>query len=163
MKVGEKYIIEISDVITTNNGNLAKIKGFNALVFDEFGLDKLECLSTCYIDRGKAEAEKSDACAEAQLSGRAMGYEQGFKDGVKHQASLMSPKAEPHEPQEGDVYRDSLGQAFMIFNVLKTKCKKMYDDGSVGEIEIEDLKTYEHVGNIKADLEALQRVVGSYE
>lgn len=47
MKKGDKYIIEVSEVHThyDDNGNkypLARIKGFNSLVFDEFGLGKLE-------------------------------------------------------------------------------------------------------------------------
>lgn len=47
MKKGDKYIIEIGEVQThyDDNGNkypLARIKGFNSLVFDEYGLKKLE-------------------------------------------------------------------------------------------------------------------------
>lgn len=57
MKAGEKYIIEIGEVIPStmemnlpfpevesNKRYLAKIKGFNSLVFDENGLKKLEKL-----------------------------------------------------------------------------------------------------------------------
>lgn len=47
MKQGDKYIIEIAEVQThyDDNGNkypLARIKGFSSLVFDEYGLGKLE-------------------------------------------------------------------------------------------------------------------------
>lgn len=42
MKVGDKYLIEIGEILTDKEGNeLAKIKGFNSLVFDQYGLDKL--------------------------------------------------------------------------------------------------------------------------
>ena len=41
MKAGDKYIIEIEEVIGSDSNPLAKIKGFNALVFDKNGLDKL--------------------------------------------------------------------------------------------------------------------------
>lgn len=42
MKVGDKYVIEIGDILKDKEGNeLAKIKGFNSLVFDQNGLDKL--------------------------------------------------------------------------------------------------------------------------
>lgn len=41
MKAGDKYIIEIEEVIGSDSNHLAKIKGFNALVFDQNGLDKL--------------------------------------------------------------------------------------------------------------------------
>ena len=165
MEVGERYIIEISDVIATNNGNIAKIKGFNALVFDERGfkkLSKVEVDPRFLTQRGISESLSQER-QYGYNNGYNNGYDKGFKDGVKHQESMMPPKAEPHEPKEGDVYLDSLGQALMIFNVKRTKCMEMYDDGSGGEIKIEDLETRKYVGNIKADLEALQRVVGSYE
>ena len=41
-KKGDKYIIEISDVFyDTYMKTYYKIKGFNTLVFDEYGLEKL--------------------------------------------------------------------------------------------------------------------------
>ena len=41
--VGDKYIIEIDRLIKQPNGSvLFGVKGFNALVFDQYGLDKLE-------------------------------------------------------------------------------------------------------------------------
>ena len=165
MEVGEKYIIEISDVIATNNGNIAKIKGFNALVFDERGfkkLSKVEVDPRFLTQRGISESLSQER-QYGYNNGYNNGYDKGFKDGVKHQESMMPPKAEPHEPKEGDVYLDCLGQAFMTFNVGNTKCKYMYDDGSSGEMKREELEKCKPVGNIKADLEALQRVVGSYE
>lgn len=39
---GDKFLIEIEDNVLMEHGVLYKIKGFNALVFDEYGLDKLE-------------------------------------------------------------------------------------------------------------------------
>lgn len=43
MKVGDKYVIEIEEVIRRNGApQIARIKGFNALVFDKYGLEKLE-------------------------------------------------------------------------------------------------------------------------
>lgn len=45
-KVGDKYIIEIAEVIQIREmesvGFLYRVKGFNSLVFDNVGLDKLE-------------------------------------------------------------------------------------------------------------------------
>ena len=40
-KKGDKFIIEIGEVIP-GHGTLYRIKGFNTLVFDEHGLNKLE-------------------------------------------------------------------------------------------------------------------------
>lgn len=43
MKTGDKYIIEIEEVIKRNGApQIARIKGFSTLVFDKYGLDKLE-------------------------------------------------------------------------------------------------------------------------
>ena len=41
-KVGEKFIIEIDSVMTNKKGTLYGISGFNSLVFDDYGLEKLE-------------------------------------------------------------------------------------------------------------------------
>lgn len=41
-EVGDKFIIEIEKCIESEFLPLYKIKGFNALVFDGFGLEKLE-------------------------------------------------------------------------------------------------------------------------
>lgn len=41
--VGDEFIIEIGEIITPSDGKpLAKIKGFNTLVFDESGLSRLK-------------------------------------------------------------------------------------------------------------------------
>lgn len=158
MRVGEKYIIEISDVV---DGNLAKIKGFNTLIFDENGLNKLEKIGD--VVQIFTPQEINDIKKISNNLGYSEGYDEGFNDGVAHQVSMASQKTEPHKPQEGDVYLDSFGQAFVIFDVEETKCNKMYDDGSGREVEIEKLKTLKRVGNVKANLEALQKAVGSYE
>lgn len=39
---GDKYIIEIGEVIETEKRKLYRVKGLRTLVFDDFGLDKLE-------------------------------------------------------------------------------------------------------------------------
>lgn len=62
MKVGDKYVIEIEEVIRRNGApQIARIKGFNALVFDEFGLKKLESYDGERVYR--------------------KGYKNGYKDG----------------------------------------------------------------------------------
>ena len=43
--VGDKYIIEIAERIAcdeSHEGDLYRIKGFNTLIFDDYGLGKLE-------------------------------------------------------------------------------------------------------------------------
>ena len=44
---GDKYIIEIDEVIEAEKRNLYKVKGFRALVFDDLGLEKLKKYKTC--------------------------------------------------------------------------------------------------------------------
>lgn len=41
-KKGDKYIMEIADCYDTVNGKIYRIKGFNTLMFDQYGLDKLK-------------------------------------------------------------------------------------------------------------------------
>lgn len=53
-KVGDKFVVEIGDIYETTSNlpfedELYKISGFNSLVFNDFGLDKLDKLDSDYI------------------------------------------------------------------------------------------------------------------
>lgn len=42
VKVGDKFVIEVGEIILSKDGKLLyKIKGFNALVFDDVGISRL--------------------------------------------------------------------------------------------------------------------------
>ena len=42
VKVGDKFVIEVGEIIPDKNGKLLyRIKGFNALVFDDVGISRL--------------------------------------------------------------------------------------------------------------------------
>ena len=42
VKVGDKFVIEVGEIILDKNGKLLyKIKGFNTLVFDDVGINRL--------------------------------------------------------------------------------------------------------------------------
>ena len=70
-KKGEKFVIEIDDIMTGDNGEiLYKIKGFNSLVFDDYGLDQIGKLVN-----GVDSFSKSLGYGE--------GYREGFQDGVE--------------------------------------------------------------------------------
>lgn len=69
MNPGEKYIIEIDHTTKTADGEHAYIKGFRTLVFDQYGLDKLENLYS--KDRIRAEAKM-----------RGDEYKRGLADGI---------------------------------------------------------------------------------
>lgn len=48
MNAGDKYIIEIAEVIETDKGmKLGRVKGFDSLVMTEFGLNQLEEVKRC--------------------------------------------------------------------------------------------------------------------
>lgn len=68
-----KYIIEFEDkpIIKNDGRRLYAAKGFNALVFDENGLDKLKKYSTEPL---------INACKEALDKGRKEGHKSGMKD-----------------------------------------------------------------------------------
>lgn len=81
MKPGEKYIIEIESVSKTPKGDIAFIKGFNALVFDQYGLNHLENLYSAA--RLKAEAKM-----------RVDEYRRGFDDGTANQQIAATKELE---------------------------------------------------------------------
>lgn len=67
---GKKYVIELGDGFKLNGKTLYPVKGFNSLVFDEFGLSKLKSFDS-EIERDKV-------------------YDTGFKDGSDHQYKIDS-------------------------------------------------------------------------
>lgn len=73
IKVGDKYIIEIGEKFTGAESMQARyrIKGFDSLVFDKKGLDRLEPVEKAW------EAELAKAKAKEY------GYSQGYEDGNK--------------------------------------------------------------------------------
>lgn len=46
-KKGDKFIVEIDEVINTDNGPMYRMKNFNTLTFDENGIEKLDPLPKC--------------------------------------------------------------------------------------------------------------------
>jgi len=84
MKVGDKYIIEIEEVIRRNGApQIARIKGFNALVFDKYGLEKLEpydggekVYRKGYVDGINAVMNESEKKHNSDLD-----YKDGLEDG----------------------------------------------------------------------------------
>lgn len=78
-KIGDKFIIEISEVLlpeydqptfVEDKDILYRIKGFKSLVFDKYGLNKLKSYSEKY---GKVEL----------LRAKAKGYKEGIEQGIK--------------------------------------------------------------------------------
>lgn len=70
-KKGDKFVIEIDDIMTGCDSKiLYRIKGFNSLVFDDYGLEQI----------GKLV---NGVDSFSRSLGRREGYEEGFKDGVE--------------------------------------------------------------------------------
>ena len=102
MKVGEKYIIEIEEVIRRNGApQIARVKGFNALVFDKYGLEKLE----------PYDEEKV--------------YRKGYEDGMK---AMQEQDAEIKVGDE--VIFDNRVHA-VVFKIVDNICKALTVDGIV--------------------------------
>lgn len=74
-EVGDKFIIEIDKIYanTTNHGceKVYRIKGFNSLVFDEYGLDKLEKYD-CNKEFTSGKSDGMEMCEKY--------YQQGLND-----------------------------------------------------------------------------------
>lgn len=70
-KKGDKFVIEIDDIVTGCDSKvLYRIKGFNSLVFDDYGLEQI----------GKL-VDGVDSFSRSL--GRREGYKEGFEDGVE--------------------------------------------------------------------------------
>lgn len=80
-KKGDKFVIEIGDVLENENGEavLYRIEGFKSLVFDKFGLDKLEML----VDGVNKFSENK---------GFAKGFVAGHEDGVNEERNRIKAK-----------------------------------------------------------------------
>ena len=75
-KKGDKFVIEIESVIVDEKGKilLYTIKGFNALVFDQYGLDKLS-----QMVNGVDTYSKNTGYAEGLIDGKKIGRERAIK------------------------------------------------------------------------------------
>lgn len=129
MKVGDKYIIEIEEVIRRNGApQIARIKGFNTLVFDKYGLEKLEpyIWEKTYIhgyrDGKKAAMNESEMITSKDI---ADAYKKGLNDAWEAAKKIALMDTETSENVTG---------YFGLFNIM----------GKLTPMQaIEKLKTYE--------------------
>ena len=78
-KPGDRFIIEIESVLKENGTTLYKIRGFNALVFDEVGLGRLPPMDSETINLIDRKSYKS-------------GYNTGVSDGIRDEQSRIKGK-----------------------------------------------------------------------
>ena len=77
VNVGDKFVIEVDRVFTDDNGNkLYRIKGFNSLVFDENGIEKLVKSKPQISTEGLAIYER--------------GFGDGYVEGVRNALSSIA-------------------------------------------------------------------------
>lgn len=85
-KAGDKFEIEIdSDFVDWNGNKLYRIKGFNSLVFDENGLNKLQKAKLYDVeDLAKIESES---------------FDRGYKWGIEVTEKAYQAQAEKEKPK----------------------------------------------------------------
>ena len=94
MKVGDKYIIEIEEVIRRNGApQIARVKGFNALVFDKYGLEKLEPYDGEKLYRKGYEEGHRTGMIDGVMNIKVdeVSYQRGYKDGQKDRDMDIPP------------------------------------------------------------------------
>ena len=101
---GDKFVIEIEEVFT---GDLLRnkpieeryrIRGFNTLMFDSNGLDKLERLDSDYVNENFGELQD-----ESYLAGFSAGRESGIADGKVLALEAIHKELLQKEIKVGDV------------------------------------------------------------
>lgn len=60
---GDKYVIEVGEVLRAEKGELYKAKGFNSLIFDNAGLRKLKPLRAEWIGRSVGYPQEDWECS----------------------------------------------------------------------------------------------------
>ena len=88
--MGKKYVIEIAEEFTGDKSEkLYRVKGFNSLVFDQNGLDKLKPLEKCI-----------DACVAEFTTAYNDGFEAGRASALKDIQEFISYSSECVGPTE---------------------------------------------------------------
>ena len=113
MKVGDKYVIEIEEVIRRNGApQIARVKGFNTLVFDKCGLEKLE--------------PYENAKREIYLEG----YNAGYGDG---KSVVEMPEIDKRDI--ADAYNKGLNDAWELVKRIES----IPDKGGLTNAQIEEV------------------------
>ena len=79
-KKGDKFVVEIDKVVVDEEEDviLYAIKGFNALVFDQYGLDKLSQMVNG-VDTYSKNTGYAEGYAEGLIDGKKIGRERAIK------------------------------------------------------------------------------------
>lgn len=126
-KVGDKFIVEIEEIYKgdlvkhEDHLHLHRIKGFNSLVLDEYGLDKLE----------KVESSANIAFLQAKA------YNKGMNDAWELARKIFAMTSNEFDDVFGDVFREDV---FCNYTPQEALAKlKTYEEQS--KIEVGDVVT----------------------
>lgn len=173
--VGDKFIVEIKEVLDGDNGTLYR-SIFSTLVFDEYGLDKLKKYEDSEYAEGVKEGLNSFDCEVKKAYDKGLqdawelarktynfscnilkeiyGVDGGFYDLIKNYTpqealEILEAYEKSKQIQVGDVvYADDEPDSFGVVTWINEKLVYvMWDDGSCGdETNIEELhKTGRHI------------------
>lgn len=117
-KVGDKFVVEIAEVHDEpfNEVDLYRMKGFNSLVFDKNGLDKLqkyeeEVIATKFYEKGRKEALQEVQNCESY------GYEKGLQDAWKLARKIVLDVSKGGIPERD--MRSMFGEKWTVSDILK--------------------------------------------
>jgi hypothetical protein len=135
MKVGDKYIIEIEEVIRRNGApQIARVKGFNALVFDKYGLEKLEPYDGEKLYRkGYDEGHRTgmiDGITNIKID--EVSYQRGYEHGKNDGMTIESEKKHNSDLDYKDGLEDGRMEAWecarKISNMTMDECEKIFGE-----------------------------------
>lgn len=192
-EVNDKFIIEIAEVCTTDRRKsteeghtLYRVKGFNSLVFDDNGLDKLKKCEQPTISEDTLEMERMKALNDGrnevwELVRRL--YNTSLNE-IKHifgandfkwdereiieviikqntpqeaLAKLEAYEKEQNEIKVGDiVYNDNTMEEGVVTHIDNGEVFMLYDDGSCGNTYGNLTKTGKHI-----DIQSVLKQIGS--
>ena len=184
-EVNDKFIIEIAEVCTTDirksteeEHTLYRVKGFNSLVFDDNGLDKLQKYNGSIISEDTLEMERmkalNDGRNEVWELAKKLWYMGtvncndifGYKflidiiDNFTPQEALAKLEAyekEQNEIKVGDiVYNDDTMEEGVVTHIDNDEVFMLYDDGSCGNTYGNLTKTGKHI-----DIQSVLKQIGS--
>lgn len=160
-----KYIIELEEVpFSKKNGDfLYRVKGFNSLVFDMNGLQKLERYDKSAIVREAYERGKEYGLTQANASEYARGYEAGLAEGRKQAESKdEQEESKDDEIRVGDeviaAFTDERGPAVVTQVNNEKEARYIYADGATGWDDLSELKkTGRHFSGVTKMMEAMRK------
>ena len=176
-QIGDKFVIEIEEVFTGDICNLTpmlyRMKGFNSLVFDKNGLDRLERLDGDYVNENFGELQneayetgKSDGRDEVlnwQKGNEEDAYNKGLNDAWELAKKLFGYSCDTKlscedmkkifgSACEMDILRNNTPQEALAKLEAYEKSKEAIKVGDVVELESEKMLVTRIVGNDTMDV-----------